>query len=512
MYGIIGLSAAVVALGGALVVLTLTSPKDGSNTSSSSTEATTEYGEGYVLIQDGAAEPQTTEVSSQSDTGSESSVVKSVYVKNDKSEFHLELNDSDDTSSARYKLIGYEDVPVDKSMLSTLAYNADELVSSSIIEENCTDPDKFGLGADAIKVELTYESGNVRTLYIGDIAPVSNRSYVMTDGSNTVYTVESSSTANYRKELKDFISKTIVEKPSDDDNVIVESLSIDRKDIDYDLLIEYDGSLKDKSGGTSSAHVLVKPTNANLTAERADPVINGMLGLIAEDIYSIHCQKADIKNAGLDDPFCTTVMKCSNGKTYTLLISEKFTDDDGKTGYYAMLDGGNIIYTISEENAVWTTTKPIDIVSRIMISGFVWSISDMEIKCGDTTEHFEASPKDSSKNRSECKTEDMSVKRNGSDFDAERYRQLYSFIIDANGEELALGEPVPSGEPMISVKIKDADNNTENTYEFYDYSAMRTLVVINGESKFYSTKSFVQTFISNVNKLDTNEEFDKTWK
>lgn len=56
----------------------------------------------------------------------------------------------------------------------------------------------------------------------------------MMKGSNTVYTVSTSSLSNYRDSISAYVSKTIVEKPADDDMPVVKNLSIHRQDLDYD--------------------------------------------------------------------------------------------------------------------------------------------------------------------------------------------------------------------------------------------------------------------------------------
>ena len=106
----------------------------------------------------------------------------------------------------------------------------------------------------------------------------------------------------------------------------------------------------------------------------------------------------------------------------------------------------------------------------------------------------------------------FALKKNGEDFDSERYRKFYSFLISANAEELVLDEvKVPEGEPMAEVSFTDAYDNKKYTYQFYDDSMMKVLVTVNGEPRYYSSKAFVNTLMGNIKKLDTSEEFVTTW-
>ena len=41
---------------------------------------------------------------------------------------------------------------------------------------------------------------------------------------------------------------------------------------------------------------------------------------------------------------------------------------------------------------------------------------------------------------------------------------------------------------------------------------MTTLIVVDGEPKFFGSKSYAQTLVDNIKKLDTGEEYVLTWK
>ena len=49
------------------------------------------------------------------------------------------------------------------------------------------------------------------------------------------------------------------------------------------------------------------------------------------------------------------------------------------------------------------------------------------------------------------------------------------------------------------------------TYEFYEDSVMRSLIVVNGESKYYCTKSYVSVLLDNIRRIDTDEDFVTRW-
>ena len=509
--GLIALSGVLVLLGGGYAALRLTEDKGGGSESSSSSEVS-ESGKEVIIISDTA--PDAPEDPTQS---FEYGVVKTVDVKNESGELHVVQKEKSTTDSGSsyvtYTLDGYQDIDMENSIIGTLANNANELTSDDVIAEDCTDLAKYGLANPRITADIKYESGKFYRMYIGDEAPAGDASYVMIDSINTVYTVRNSALANYSKKEWDFVNTTVLASP--DELPIVKTLKIERGDIDYDIVIKYDEKAEDSSytGGTSSAHVLVEPTTAYLAVERSTDITTGMFGLSAKGIYSVHCTDADIAEAGLKDPFCKVTMSCDDGNEYTLLLSEQFTDSEYGKCYYGMLEGGNVIFIISEDNAQWATVMPVDIASKIFIASYVWNISDLSVECssGEKAE-FKLAKKDPNEKKDSYKAEDINTTKNGETFDSERFRQFYGFLISGNAESFALGEEIPASAPMVKLIYTDSYTNETTTLEFYEKSAMSVLIVVNGEAKFNVTKSFVETLIHNVQILDTDEEFKTTWK
>jgi hypothetical protein len=503
--GIIGLSAALVALGGGAAALLLTDPKGEGGDTTEPTEPTVEQ-QVKILIHDDKV------TGTDPETGADlEGVIKTVDVKNKTDELHVVQQSKNDGTYTTYTLDGYQDISMNNSVIGTLANNANGLTSEAIIEENCTDLAKFGLAEPEITVDIVYETGTEYRMFIGNEAPTGDVSYVMIDGIDTVYTVRNSALANYSKTAMELVEKTILKNP--DTAPTVKKLTVSREDTEKDLVLEYDITSEDDTngGGTSSAHVMTSPTFAYLTIERATDIISGMFGLSGDDIYAVHCTESDIAEAGLKEPFCTVTMECDDGNTYVLLLSEPFADDEGKS-CYTMLEGGNVIFTIDSETAKWVTVEPVDVASRIFIATYVWDIPELSVTCGDKTYEFEITritPEDS---ESKLKSEDFSTTLNGEAFNTERFRQFYSFLVKANAESFALDEKVPEGEPMAVLEYTDSYLGKTMKYEFYEKSSMQALVVADGESKFNIAKSYVETLIENAKNIETDKEFKMTWK
>jgi len=510
MYGIIGLGAAVAVLGGGLAVLKLTDKSD-SGSSSSVVEDAEPQAEGadLVLVEDSDKPVGSHTAEAEHYHG----VVEGVEVQNEHGTIEVVVQtpaDEEKGTAAVYTIKGYEDLPVENSVVGTLVNNIDNLTSTALIEEECTDFDTFGLESPKSTVEIKYSSGRSHKLYIGDVSPVSNQTYVRVDDSKKVFTVANGKMANYQNAPYDFITLTMLEKPEKDEYPKVESLRISRDDIDYDIYMEYGkNSDVNNSGGGSATHVLVEPTSALLTVEKSSLITNGMFGLKAESVKYAHFTDKELAETGLDKPFCTVVMKCEGGSEYTLYMSEPFKDEDGVQKAYAMFSDSKVIYTVTTEKAQWATVVPDDIVSRMMISNYVWNISELTASNGKTTEKFSIAMRDSSVKTTEAKIEDVIVKKDGKEFDTERYRLFYAYLINLHAENLALDEPVPDGKPIATVTIRDSFLDETTTYEFYEYSVMKSLVVINGESKFFCSMKNAQALADNISRISTGETYSE---
>lgn len=442
-------------------------------------------------------------------------VVKTVEVTNSSGDLHvIQKTGKTEDSGATYTLKDYQDVLLNNTLVGTLANNANGLTTTDLIEENCRELGKFGLDKPEITVDVTYESGSETKFYIGDEAPTGSDYYVLVDGSNTVYTVRSSALTNYSKSAVEFMEKTVLEAPADDQYPAIDKLTIEREDLDYNIVLELDEKDKDDkfSGGTSATHIMTEPIEAYLSVERSTDITNGMFGLSAADIYSVHCKESDIAAAGLSEPFCTVTMECGDGKDYVLLLSEPFTHSEHGKCCYAMLKDSNTIYIVKTDNAKWATVQPVDIASKIFIASYVWNIDKLSVNAGGDSKDFSIERIDPEVEKSSLSSADFKVMMNGSEYDSERYRKFYSYLISASAEDFAFEEEYPGDDPMAVIEYNDTHSGKKTKIEFFSHTNLNALIAVDGKCKFLISKSYVTTLIDNIKRLDTDEEFVTTWK
>ncbi len=493
---ILGLAGGVVLVAGLAVAVVLVSSKQSDEQSSSeASSAVTTVNEEDLILSAQAVEN-----------------VVSVEVTNPQDAYTIvrtEKADAEAGTSVVFKVKGWEDVPTDTSLASTLANNIASLTAASIVTEDCTDMDKYGLGDTASRGKLTFDDGSTFEFRAGTTLADGENDYFALEGDDTVYAVKTSLVANYKRTAEDFLSKVILKEPAEEDYPIVNSLTVQREDMEDDIVLSYaDYADDDESlGGTAASHEMTEPIPAYLSVERSTDVITGIFGASAAKILKIYPEDSDLTQYGLDEPFGTAVMDCDDGNVYTLSIGDKFTETDEQTGadtvyYPVMLSDVDVIYAMTEEKCVWATVEPTDLASSLVLATYVWDIAELSLTAkGQEDMLFTMTGEDA---------DTAEVKLNGEAVDTERYRKLYTFLLKTTAEGVALHEE-HVGEPEATIYFRTHSGSKEQEICFYKQDAFNCLITINGESSFKCRTSFIDVLKKNMEIFGTDEDFITTW-
>lgn len=437
--------------------------------------------------------------------------VVSINVENSNGSFEIvrtKKADEEAGTAVEFGVKGWEDIPTNTGLTSTLANNVSSLTASSLVIENCTDMEKYGLGDDAAKGSLTFDDGSTFSFRVGSSVSDGENTYFALEGDDTVYAVKTSLIANYQNKAESFLSLVMLEAPAEDEYPIVNSLTIKREDMDYDIVLTYaQDANNENTGGTAATHEMTSPISAYLSVERSKDIITGMFGVSSSGILKIHPEKADLAEYGLDKPFGTAVMDCDDGNTYTLLIGGKYTETDEDTSaqtvcYPVMLEGVDVIYSMTEEKCVWATAEPTDIASSLVLATYVWDIDKLTLKAkGQEDMEFVVKGEDK-------KTAEVTL--NGKSTDSERYRLFYTFLLQTTAEGTAIDEKV-TGDPEAVLYFKTKNGKKEQEIAFYPQDSYNCIITINGVSSFKCRSSFVDVLKENMGLYSTDKDFIETW-
>lgn len=490
--GIIGGLVLVAALGGAALLLLSTDPSDDSSGNGSSSVEETSAAEIPL-------------------TSQEPNAVSSIDIQNASGSYEVvRVQEGDDENNAVYAISGWEDVPTDTSKLWTLSNNTATMAASAVVEEDCTDLEKFGLDEDtAALATLHFDDGSSYAFRIGNTASDSSLTYFAPAEEDTVYTIRTSLVSNFQNAAIDFLSKTILEAPAEDEYPIVNYLKIERKDMDYVFELDYDTTADDEdaTGGTVASHIMVSPVPTYLSVDRSTPVVTGMFGLTADSVVVPMPTEADLEEYGLSDPFGTAIMDCDDGNQYVLHFSESYTQTDEETGttgiyYYAYLEGVNAIYSVTEENMVWATVEPTDVASKLVLATYVWDIGTLDVSMpGGDSFAFKVTGESA---------DDAQVTLNGEPTDAERYRTFYSFLLNITAETIDFTSE-PTGESLADIRIETQNGSYAREFQFYALDDFTCLITVDGKAAYTCRRSFLDVLKNNMAIYDTDEKFTTNW-
>lgn len=413
-----------------------------------------------------------------------------------------------ETEVTNYYLDGYEDIPMDTTGIRLLATRSYSVNAEEKVLENPTDDDlkKFGLDKP---VEVTFEVDDADDVQfsIGSRTPQAGYYYIRVAGDSTVYTVGSFSVEPYLKEATGFLSTKITEEQADDDETKVESVRLTRKDLPYDIYLIFDPYYEENTNnGMMALHVMQEPIYCLLNIDKSTPVTHGLYGLTASQVVKAHPTDADLTAYGFDDPFATVTMQTDDGKTTVFRLGNTFEDGEGdekKTYYYGYLDGVSCVYGFSPDDIAYDDVKAENITAKTVVDYYVWDIGRMVYQAGDLKLDFSGLG---------SSQDDFVLKLNGEDTETERYRVLYTYLLQTAAEDLVL-EPVEvSGDPLCSIHIERQDNKRGADIAFYDAGGLKAYIEIDGQIRYRCRMSYVTTLIENLKIYnDTDKAFTMTW-
>ncbi len=519
-------------LGAVLLVLMLTSPAGDDNSSGASTGEST----GTSETADSSSVSDSSGTSSDSEkvviTDKEQENVLKMEVRNETGSFSFERNqrevsatddDGNVSTSTEYYWTSPELDGVDHndSTIGSFVRCMAGLSASSMVEENAQDLEKYGLADPAAEVKVTFDDGTSADICFGIRNPAaSNYVYCLTNGGSDVMQVSYYSAGSAFYDIRDFVNLVLTEAYDANNAKELDYLIIDRKDLDEEVRIEYmadvaaESEKEDSVITTFNTHRITSPITAELDTTKGQTFCYGLYSLTASSCEYIDPTEQEIADAGLDDPFCKVSFKYG-GKARVLLLGNEIrtasSDDESSeslssvTGYYAMFEGGNIIYSISTDNAPWYTFQVQDIMSRRPISPYIYTIDTLTVTTPDGEYVFKVSGD----------ADDHVFTCGDTVLNDSSFKSFYQHLITSMGEELYFSDEKP--EPYITLNFKyreeyyDTYGRSEDTIEFYKSDDRKNIVSVNGDILYKVRQIYTQRLLENLDALFNGGEIKLDW-
>ena len=411
--------------------------------------------------------------------------------------------------SAVWTVMDIANLPLSGSVMTKLVENSSSLTAQQTVVEDPEDISIYGLDAPAATFTAEFsDSGNtVKKLLIGNITPEETKRYVMLDGDPKVYTVFNTALNCFLEKKYALINKTVysvqtaVDENDTTDYTKINKLTINRADLDYDIVIEYDTRLDDESSmvANSSAYVMSEPVFRDLNPETSASVTDGIFGLTASDLAVLNPNEDDLEKSGMNAPAAEVTAEINGGGRLNFKIGNEFINEDGeKEGRYVYVDGISIIYIFSESSLPWLTVKPLNIVTTMYTSNYVYDLDELKIACDGKEMNFSITGG----------SDDFAVTLNGEAVDGDAFKNLYQFILRAPSSELYFEDI--SAEPQLTINIVTRDGGGD-LIEFIPDGNRQAVVRLNGRSEYRCQQSYVDRFIKNLELYENGEEIVINW-
>ncbi len=314
----------------------------------------------------------------------------------------------------------------------------------------------------------------------------------------------------YTGEIQQFISLSLVETPSDDAYPTYVRQTVERKDLDYDIVFENDDSEpEDEDDPTMvSGQVMTSPIFAYLNITESTAVTHGIWGLTATDAIVPFPTDEDFVKYGLDDPFCT-VTQITGGTDYVLKIGDVIyaKDEDGKDtttpeSYYCYIDaeGADAIFTIAADSLPWTSFMPEDVITGMMTYNYVYNVDNIVIDDDGTTHTIALNP--------DKPDQTIAPVLDDKDVDSDLFKTFYQFLMNCPTTEIYYQEP--TGDKFMTISI-NLTNGGGDVMEIYTDTDRRAVVKLNGQTSFRIPTTYLDKLMENLQNLADGKEIDDTY-
>jgi hypothetical protein len=183
-----------------------------------------------------------------------------------------------------------------------------------------------------------------------------------------------------------------------------------------------------------------------------------------------------------------------------MTVGSPYTDEDGnQTGYYAMVDGIDVVYIFDTASLPWVTFMPLDITTSMITSNYIYGVTALDVTGTEVEAHFTMT--------GSSDDDYVITDEDGTELDKDTFKTLYQFILKAPAEQLSFDEV--SGDPYVKIDIVTDDNT--DTLEFYPIENRRTVIVLNGRVSFTCKTAYAERLVQNVEAFLSGGDIISNW-
>ncbi len=250
------------------------------------------------------------------------------------------------------------------------------LVSDFTAETNYGEADSskksmYGLENPSETITLSDGTNNYK-IYVGNISPTNDYYYIMVEGKDKVYTVDSvhgsvlkaSRLMIKSKELIPYKNNEIKQITVKKDGKTVYDLTFDTESSTWSLPKEYSNLPFDQTAVTSMLTTVTRLEAQQLLEENLD----------------------DLSKYGFDKPVAEVTVKGIDGTEQNILVSDK--TDENKTYSYALIEDTNQVQMYYFSDLDFVDNKPIDFLPDSTTVATMYDVTGFDLTFGDINDSF----------------------------------------------------------------------------------------------------------------------------
>ena len=396
------------------------------------------------------------------------------------------------------------------------------LSTKNLVEENAEDLAKYGLETPQATVAVSFDDGTTASLCFGIQNPANTGLvYFREEGSSDVHQVTYYNVGSAFYDIKDFVSLMMTESYDANNAEELDYLIIERKDFEEPVEIRYMFDVAEASEDedaiitTFNSHRFITPIATEVDSTKGQTLCYGLYGLSMASCEYLDKSEENLSATGLDDPYVTVTFKYG-GKRRVLYLGDEIvtvteSDDPSKpalttvTGYYAMMDGVEGIYSIAKDSAPWYDFTVQNVMSRRPVSPYIYTVDTITVTTPDKEYVFSI----------EGDSEEHSFSCNGQPCNDLGFRTLYQHLIASVGEELYFDEPTMGLAAKVEFKYREEYVEIYGTQadvlEYYNSDDRKSIIKVNGSTLFKVRQVYTDRLLSNIEALLTGGELETNW-
>ena len=406
--------------------------------------------------------------------------IKTIHIENSKGTLDV-ISDTPEGEATVYTIKGYEDFDLQSGNPDLIASAAAKLEFSQVATLDKEKSGEFGFDSPRSVVTVTYTDNTKSIITIGSDAPQNAGTYVKFGTGDAVYVVDTKVISAFDFGLTDLISLTINNAAENPENNKPSSIVLSGSAFPQSITLE-----PNTDENYSASYRMTAPVSRLAGENESSLVASGIRDLYALSVKFVNPSGSQLSEAGLAAPYAK--LKAEYPDT-TVSLSASKPDSDGNVNL--MLDGKNVVYTISADKVAWVNTSYEKLCSEYVLYPKMTALTGVSLTAGGKTydftldTHESTTPDDQGSETTSTKT---AVYYKGDEIQLGDFSVFYDDLTLIVPSDVKTGSA--SGSDALRVEYTFADGSTD-TVRYVDNGGDTFAAVVNGEPAGHAYKTDV---------------------